>query len=161
MKFKKWQFSFVALILIAVIWRVFFGPQREVLEQSDQFILYSLRPRGDLMGKTPQGEWFHGNYVLGEIVISDAQTKAELTSALYRGIAESNGAAACFQPRHGIRAVHGRRTVDTLICFECGRVDFWENGKYHEELISGSPRSVFDAALQRRHIPLSKSPFQR
>lgn len=27
--------------------------------------------------------------------------------------------AACFDPRHGVRAVHGGHTVDLVICFEC------------------------------------------
>jgi hypothetical protein len=78
-------------------------------------------------------------------------------SALYRGIEEHNGGVSgCFNPRHGIRAVKGGRTVDVVICFECGYIHFWESGKRSTVLVTGTPQKAFDRVLESGTVPLGE-----
>jgi hypothetical protein len=131
------------------------------LKTSQQFTLYSLEPKTEVIGKIAPGEeTFHRNKVLGKILITDPEVKAELVNALYRGIAESDGSAsACFNPRHGIRAVKGWRTIDLEICFECSQVHFWENDKGINSATiahTNNPQKVFDQVLKSGKIPLGK-----
>ena len=35
--------------------------------------------------------------------------------------------AMCFHPGYGLRAVTGKRTMSFLICFQCNRVDVFNN----------------------------------
>lgn len=38
--------------------------------------------------------------------------------------------AACFNPRHGLRAVHAGHTVDLVICFECLTLEVFADGAH-------------------------------
>jgi hypothetical protein len=130
--------------------------QQAVMERSDQFILYSLVP--DSQAKVKTVGTFHRYGVLGQADINDQNLKAQLVKALYNGINQTGDESGCFNPRHGIRAVRGERTVDAVICFECSRVEFYEIGSRNPQLISYEPQKVFDQALNGANLPLGKRP---
>lgn len=45
-----------------------------------------------------------------------------LRESFYDGIAvDQDMMAACFSPRHGLRAVKNGKNLDLLICFSCGQ----------------------------------------
>lgn len=96
----------------------------------------------------------HGYRVLGSAPIDDDAVRAQLVDALYRGIRESEGdAAACFNPRHGIRTVSDERTVEFVICFECLSMHLYVDGTRHESILtSGSPASTFNDVLDDANI---------
>src|SRR5437868_919741 len=80
----------------------------QILDTSEQLILFSLEPAPRSPSSADAREKSHEYPILGRAEIKEAKTKAELLAALYKGIEDSDGAvAACFNPRHGIRASAG------------------------------------------------------
>jgi hypothetical protein len=93
---------------------------RQILDTSEQFVLFSLEPVRQSLSRTNTLESFHGYPILGHAEIKDTKTKGELLAALHKGIEDSNGLAkGCFNPRHGIRASNGTNWIELVICFEC------------------------------------------
>jgi hypothetical protein len=131
---------------------------RQVLDNGPQFILYSLDPQSrgmkpaDLKGKPI----FHQYIILGQTPLKNAQTRADVLSALYKGIRTNKGGAAkCFNPRHGIRAVQGNQTVDLVICFECRQIKIYDGNGQHNASTESSPQPVFDRVLSQARVPLA------
>jgi hypothetical protein len=156
MKRKQWLalLGAVAIVILGLRFAFMLHSQRNVLEKSEQFTLYSLYP---YPGNRDPGRSLRNFRIIGSTEIKDASLKAQLVSALYRGIAKNDGSeAGCHNPRHGIRAVKGSRIVEVTICFECHNVYFWENGKPNHQLISTSPEKLFNKVLIDAGVPLSK-----
>lgn len=120
-----------------------------MLEQADHFELLSLNPHYNQ--RPAQGD-FHGYRIRGTAVIADRETRKKLISAFQQGVAENQGMiAACFNPRHGIRATRNGKQVDFVICFECAQVHSY-GAVEAQFLISSSPKSLFDSVLLRAGI---------
>jgi hypothetical protein len=138
--------------------------QRSVLDNSDQFTLYSLLPHPPEKDVRIHG-LFHRNGILGQTQVRDPKLKAQIINALYGGfsnsISSSNNEISCFNPRHGIRAIGNGRTVDVEICFECGAAYFYENGTSSKQSISHEPQKIFDQALVTFHLPFARRPLNR
>ena len=78
---------------------------------------------------------FHDYPILGSVELTNASECAELIRLLYRTIHEDDGMrAACFHPRHGIRAERGDRVADWVICFECLSMDVKDGRGAHVDL---------------------------
>ncbi len=87
------------------------------LHKGTDFELFSLDADHD--HKSPGGG-FHDWKILGTTKITDAAVRAALVDAFDEGVENHDGsAAACFNPRHGIRVKYVGKSVDFLICFEC------------------------------------------
>lgn len=127
---------------------------RDVLANADQFELLSLEPSA---GPTREAGHFWGWRVLGSVVVSAADRDA-LLSALEQGIAENGGwVAACFIPRHGIRAAQGGSSADLVVCFECAQVYLYPDGKWSGSvLVTGTPQPVFDRVLSAAGVQLAE-----
>lgn len=99
---------------------------------------------------------FHSYMVLGQTSVTDAQARTRLLTALYEGISLSDGsAAACFNPRHGIRAIMKERTVDLVICFECQSLEVYDNQTRTTTTLTRTPQPVFNEFLTRAGVPLA------
>src|SRR5262249_25736189 len=100
---------------------------KAILEKAEHFELLSLDPAVEgVKGE----EGFHGWKILGKTAVKDAAVRKQIVTALDKGIAESDGnGAKCFDPRHGIRAQHDGKTVDLVICFECGWIYVFHGDK--------------------------------
>lgn len=123
---------------------------RPVLEESDEFILYSLSAWGD-MEKQPL---FHNFPILGRKELTDPALKARLVNTLYRDLRRGGPEYSCFTPSHGLRAVRGGRTIDVVICYSCGKVNFHENGVrdgYHS--LGRDGQKVFEQAVREAKLP--------
>jgi len=170
--------AFALMVVFGVLQLGFFAHRGEknafspeaiaALEAPDSFYLYSLHPvpadfRRQTFGfssgntnETPKIEMFHGFEVLGRAEIVDTNERKELVEALKNGVAEGKKLEplACFDPRHGIRAVKGGTNVDLVICFECLTImevintDRWFR-------ISHKPNERFNEALKRANLPLA------
>jgi hypothetical protein len=124
-----------------------------ILEQADQFELLSLNP--DQQQKQAKGD-FHGFRVLGTAVISDTETRKKLVSTFKKAVAENHGtAAACFNPRHGIRVIRNEKRADFVICFECNQVQVFGEvqGTF---LITSSAQPLFDSVLRSSGVHRGK-----
>jgi hypothetical protein len=116
--------------------------------EATQFTLYSLDPSRSPDEKKPASERFHGWPVLGKLEVTDPADRKKLLDALDAGIKASDGTvAACFNPRHGIRAVKGGDTIEYVICFECLQVEIHKNGKRESKLTTDDPAEVFNDYL--------------
>jgi hypothetical protein len=124
------------------------------LEKAGEIELYSLDPseRGVKDG-------FHGWKVLGKTTVKDAETVKKLAAAFKKGVEENKGiAAACFNPRHGIRLTHDGKTVDLVICFECYSVQEFVADKQGKGcLVTRSPQPAFDKVLKDAGVALPNS----
>lgn len=133
------------------------------LNQSSQFIMLSLFPMSTLEEGTDlefkNHEKFHNYPVLGKFQVKDQKLKEQLLAAFYKGVEDGDKeeAAACFNPRHGIRAQHNGKTVDLVICFECHQFEMYPQRKrgYDRYVpITNSPQDTFDRALRSANVPL-------
>jgi hypothetical protein len=151
--------------------RVLPGDCRQVLEQADRFTLFSLDPYSLVRDPdTGEGSYscsggrFHGFVVLGHTTVEDVNRRAELLHALYEGFAEvlrpRTGlprVRPCYEPRHGLRASRGKRTVDLVVCFTCSPVQVYPDAasdSFSWHKVGASPRALFDQALTQAGIPL-------
>jgi hypothetical protein len=124
-----------------------------VLEKAEEIELYSLEP--DKKAKK-EGAGLRGWEVLGKTTLSGDEKRA-IVKALQKGIAASDGsAAACFNPRHGIRATHDGKTVELVICFECLSIDGWTDGTRFSVLTDRGPEATFNEALKDKGVELPK-----
>src|SRR5262245_14668569 len=93
---------------------------KAVLSKAREITLVSLNP-DEKAGKEAKAGTLHGWQVLGSTVVKDADTRKNLVGTLEKNLADPKG-AKCFDPRHAIQAEHDGKSVDLLICFECGWV---------------------------------------
>jgi hypothetical protein len=115
-----------------------------ILEQPDQFELLSLNPQGRAGAA---GVNYHGTTVIRTVVVNDPETRRRLLSSFERAVAENQGtAAACFNPRHGIRVTRKQKQVEFVICFECNRVRVF-GVVQGEFLLTNSAQPFFDSVL--------------
>ena len=133
---------------------VFPGDSRHVLENSQRLTLYLLSPSPELQAQ--RKELFHDYPVLGKTQIADTKTRAKLLATFNDGMARAEVAAACFSPRHGIRAVQGGKSVDVVICFECLNFYVYAEGMKGSGMITNAPRATFDQVLSEAGIPVAK-----
>jgi hypothetical protein len=141
------------------------SPQEEVrqLEKADSFELYSLEPLLDPStyevdyDPNGAGKRLHGWRILGKTTVRDEPTRRELIDALKMDPGKGNG-AKCFWPRHAIRRTHNGKPVDLLICFECGNIALFVDGKRISEYegVARNAQSQLDAVLTKAEIPLAK-----
>ena len=73
---------------------------------------------------------------------------------------ESEGdAAACFNPRHGLRVTRNGKTIDFVICFECFQVKVFGGDKDEGGFrITDTPQPSFDKVLRDAKVPLAAKP---
>lgn len=129
---------------------------RQILDTSEQFVLLSLEPVYPNQPSTETSEKFHNYPILGGTEIKDPKQKTELLDALYKGIAESDDAiAACFNPRHGIRAVSGTNWIELVICFECSYMQEYGSGSGDGASTTKSPTETFNRALRQAGLPIT------
>ncbi len=70
---------------------------------------------------------FHEYPILTKGAAETAEARKEIASFLGKTLHWNwTRIALCFNPRHGVRVVTGKRTLDFLICFECYRVRVFE-----------------------------------
>jgi hypothetical protein len=124
---------------------------RQVLDEAEEWEVYSLFPTPN---EKRLPERFQGWAVLGKTTVRDAETRKHLGEALAWGTQRYHQwfpGPACFNPRHGIHASHGGKTVDLVICFECSYVYQSDRMVFRT---TGAPQAVFDAVLTKAGVPL-------
>jgi hypothetical protein len=171
MDMKKWRLAIITVLVLAggisllrartrlrvpapeQLQAAFPGDTRTIFENSNQFTLLSLDPKSKLWGYKGKNS-FHGYRILGQIQASP-EVKSRLIAALYDGIANSDGAAACFSPQHGIHAVQGNKHIDLVICFHCQQFITYPPNKAGYTAVAKATQSVFDRVLTEADVPLS------
>jgi hypothetical protein len=124
----------------------------DVFTKSQRAILYSLEPEKRVEGK----ELFHGYSVLGKTEVSNPKLQGELKSSLVKAMAGAYG-AACFNPRHGLRLMHDEKTVDVVICFECGTTVTYYGEAKGEGDVFGTPARLYNRILRDAGVEITKN----
>jgi hypothetical protein len=137
---------------------------RSVLESADRLVLYSLDPLRDIertddeRAKPFDGEMLRDWRVLGKVEISDRKQIERLSEAFKSEVQNSDGSvAACFWPRHAIRATRDGKEAEFILCFECLRAQAHSGSEEHVVPLEGKRKNVFDAPLLAAGVPLAKS----
>jgi hypothetical protein len=97
------------------------------LDKAEQIDLFRLNPRGLPEGNKEGKKEFHGYEVLSELRVKVKEQRKQATAFLGKTLHWNQlRIGACFNPRHGLRAAVGKKTLDFLICFECWQVRIFE-----------------------------------
>lgn len=129
---------------------------REAFEKATEFDLYSLDP--DRQGKkSDKDTLFHDWKVLGKTTLKGDDAK-KVRAAIDKGRKDSDGSvAACFNPRHGVRIVQDKKTIDLVICYECHSATIYEGDKRIGSFLTArSPSPILNKVLTDAKIPLPK-----
>ena len=161
----KWKLL-ISLLVVAVsaaaatlayrLYRLASVPQAawHCLHESRQMVLYAIHPEESadfLKGATV----FHGYRVLGEVPITALPEQQRVVDAVRHAVLSAFDHAVCFNPRHGIRVTDGQHSCDFVICFECGRMDYYlDNTNVGSAPIGGSAESL-NAILREAHVSLA------
>jgi hypothetical protein len=116
-----------------------------LLDEAESVELISLDPRER---PTKPDDSFRGWKVLGRAAIRDLADRRAIVASLKRGIGETDKVSGCFEPRHGLRATKGNKSVDLVICFSCGWIEVHSEGTTSSVWTSDSPKSAFNKALR-------------
>lgn len=102
-------------------------------------------------------EDFHGFSVIGKTTVSGYLSRRNLIAAVKQGIADSDGSvAACFIPRHGLRAVADGKTVDLVICYECHSIRVYINDEQAGGVLTAATsRTALDKTLTAAGVALA------
>jgi hypothetical protein len=111
------------------------------LQNAERIEVFRLNPKPlpDEGKNTKRG--FHGYAILIEGQTETAERRKEIASFLGKTLHWNElRKALCFNPRHGVRVVSGKQTLDFLICFECYRVQVFEGDKLHSSFALSQPK---------------------
>ena len=128
----------------------------KILAKAEKIELYSLDP-SRIRDKDKLKDDFHGFGILGKTTLK-GDAKKDLVSAFQKGLAGQIDPAACFNPRHGIRATYDSKTVDLVICFECAQFMVYgdKDDKGKSLLVNKKPQTAFDKALKDAGLEKAK-----
>ncbi|HSI86685.1 MAG: hypothetical protein ACAI35_27595 [Candidatus Methylacidiphilales bacterium] len=112
--------------------------------------LYSLRP-GEQSEESDST--FHHFRILGKADLIPVQAKSACRKILSDIPILYGVQAICFNPRHGLRIKTPDKTLDYLICYQCGKIYIYINNTLSEHYISNSSEEL-DRLLTAAGIPL-------
>ena len=129
---------------------------RDAFEKATEYDLYSLDP-SRLRKKDAKDELFHDWKVLGKTRLKGDAAK-KIRAAIDKGRKDSDGSvAACFNPRHGVRIVHDKKTYDLVICYECLSANVFEGEKRLGQFLTArGPETTLNKTLEDARVPLAK-----
>ncbi|MEM9381435.1 MAG: hypothetical protein AAGB93_15885 [Planctomycetota bacterium] len=117
-----------------------------IFAAAETWTLIATDPLPPAGGEVPEDN-VRGYRVLGRAELSDASARRELVESLNAGIrANDDMVAACFDPRHALRAETEAGSAELLICFECLQIYVYgdEGERTDTVLTSKLPAATFD-----------------
>ena len=122
----------------------------------DELTIWSIDGTTYESGQGPKGdEYFRGWPVLGKLEVTDVGERAEVFGAFEAGLEDADSFPECFNPRHGISVLHGNRTTDYLICFECAQLKVFAGRDETTVGTTRDARAVLNRYLKAAAVPLS------
>jgi hypothetical protein len=140
----------------------FVGDTAWILDRPDQLEFLTLDPSHEPPAYDSNNpERLHGYLILGSAVIRDAALQKELVDSVKDAVKGNTGiAAACFNPRHAIRATRGGKSVDMLICFQCLQMEVYQGAKWKMSLISSTQKELFTQVAAQMKLPVATQPAE-
>lgn len=163
-RLRWWHLLVIAAAVGLWAWSPWDSDPASVLpEDPDELILYSVH--GTLYSlpheereRLRQGEMLYGYPLLGKVAITDPGKRRDVLAAVRADLRGEGVSARCFRPRHVLRAVAGGRTVDLLICYECGNYKLYQDGELVRsrlQLTGTSAAPVLNAVLTDAGVPIA------
>ncbi|MGC4001619.1 MAG: hypothetical protein QM811_00050 [Pirellulales bacterium] len=126
---------------------------------ADTLTIYSLKStRGSALieGPPPPGfELIQNQYpILGKYEVTDAAERRKIIVALNQAMLSASGPKKCFNPRHAFRIESGGKTIEYVVCFQCGNYEA-KNTSPERGAIAGSAQPFFDDLLKNAGVPLN------
>ena len=108
-----------------------FPPEvRTLLEGAEVVEIFAIHPYPhEAEGKPAPGEDFQGYKILGRKKLESVEDRLRIVALIYEACAKPGPFAACFNPRHAVRAKRGEEIVELVICFECDTLRIERPGK--------------------------------
>lgn len=154
------RFLLCLVVGVTALGAFYFVQRRDpisVLHSPDKVLLYSLDGDAFRSGReVPGAELFHHVAVLGKVEILDSDERLSAVSAVKDGIEEGGVAKDCFRPRHGLRVETGGRTIDFVICFECGHIEIYDGKQKTGRTVALAPQRTLNRLLRKANVPLSQ-----
>lgn len=149
----------VAAIELADVGDKLTDDAKAVLEAPDTVELVALHPYPWDEGEpASEEEAFHGYKVLGRADATDAVDARQAVALVYEAVAEHPDMyAACFNPRHGLRATKGDDVLDLVICFECLQMHvFVPSGERRSAGVADGPEARMTALYERYGLTIHR-----
>jgi hypothetical protein len=132
------------------------------LESDSNLVLYSLYPdrfvlldNGDMQLLPDDETNFRGYRILGQTALTSPESRRVVVNTVRDAVRKWDGAmAACFEPRHGVRATDASGTHDFLICFACRQVYVYSPGEARKQLGIHASGQPLNDILTDAHVPL-------
>jgi len=134
---------------------------KRIIDRAEKLEIILINPVGgtyhpNVEYKLNSPDRYYGYEMLGKALVSDVKAR-ELRESLYSGVAviSMGESAMCFSPRHGLRAAHGGKTAELLICFHCMNFyTYTADGQRHPPMnaISREAQPVFNRLLKEAGI---------
>ncbi len=130
---------------------------QKILTQADRLELVAVAPDWPSEESRADPTTLHGYQVLGRAWLTDRDARLELLGAFAKGDAENDDlVAACFNPRHVVRAEFEGRWCELIICFECLSYQVWDGReRWGRGLITEAPKVVFNRIYQEAGLSVA------
>lgn len=131
---------------------------REILFGAKEWEIVAVNPDWPTEESRADPSTVHGYTVRGRAKITDRATRLELLTALAAGARENDGmVAACFNPRHVIRAEMEGSWCELIICFECFSCQVWDGAERVDFFdLSETPKATFDRIYGEAGLSIAK-----
>jgi hypothetical protein len=124
----------------------------EALQMDPETTLFSIDP---LSNANDSNDSLRNHHIYGKTVLSTAEDRAAIVDVLTTSTRGAWEGAACFDPRHALRATGPKGTYDLVICFGCGRVHVYHPDGLKQLVFIRASAEKYDNFLKSRNIPLS------
>lgn len=119
----------------AVRRKQFIAEMAKHLDKADRIDLFRLNPTRPPEENKQGKKEFHGYEILSEVRALAKEQRQEAAGFLGKTLHWNDlRMALCFNPRHGMRLMSGKQTLDFLICFECNRVRIFDGDEQLAEI---------------------------
>jgi hypothetical protein len=138
------------------------GRGTQLPDDPDELTLFSIdgptweKQEGHLLPEQQKNGLLLGYPILGKVEITDRDQRRAVAAAVIEGTKYKGSVAACFYPRHAIRAVKAGQVIQVVICFECLRYQSYRGDqKAGSGGISGDAQPLLDKLLTDAGVPLA------
>lgn len=131
-----------------------------VLAAATTGTLYSLNPamfRSQSDGPITAADAFHNFQILGKVDLDAKQLPAVVGAFQAAAVAgeKMEGVALCFNPRHGLRVAVNGHTYDFVLCYECSRLNIYEDDQQIAAMNAVGAPKVLNDLLSAAKVPIS------
>lgn len=120
-----------------------------IFTNCQSMVVYSL----DSSKVLSVGQGFHQWRVVNTVSVKHTAIQNQIVTNVLAEIKNSERGIppTCFKPRYGIRVTQGKKTLDLVICFECGHLYTFVDGAHGYAIFLGNKQlhSLLDHILTR------------